>query len=211
MFLYIFFSLLFNNFISLSNSFIVQKSLSSGYLFTENGNFRKNSSNFDKIFEMNNVVQYCDKKVVGYYTSWNRKKIEEKHVLRLTHVILAFIEMNHDCSLQYTLTGDKERNQKISLVIEKLVYLKKLKRKYSHLKIMFAVGGWENSQYFSKMVHDQNLIKNFVYSALSLLDIYDLDGVDIGKLDYHYLFVSFSFAYTFSIIRLGTPGFRWCY
>jgi GH18 family chitinase len=177
-FLYIFIIILLNN---LTNCFIVQKSFSSGYLFTENENIRKNSSFTEKNFvDSKNVVQYCDKKVVGYYTSWNRKKIEEKHVLRLTHVILAFIEMNPDCSLQYTLTSDKERNQKISLVIEKLVYLKKLKRKYSHLKTMFAVGGWENSQYFSKMVHDQNLIKNFVYSALNLLDIYDLDGVDIG-------------------------------
>jgi GH18 family chitinase len=87
--------------------------------------------------------------------------------------------MNPDGSLQFSMTNDKERNQKTSLVLEKLAYLKKLKRKYPHLKTMFAVGGWDNSQFFLKMVHDQNLIKNFVYSALNLLDTYDLDGVDI--------------------------------
>lgn len=176
--------LLLNSCISSSNSFIFQKSIiSKNYYFLENESAREVSErkniSIEKYFETKNVINYCSKKVVGYYTSWNRKKIEEKHVLRLTHIILAFIEMNPDGSLQFTLTGDKERNQKINLVIEKLAYLRKLKRKYSHLKTMFAVGGWDNSQYFSKMVHDQNLIKNFIYSALTLLDIFDLDGVDI--------------------------------
>ena len=139
---------------------------------------RKNNT-IDENSGNRNAIEYCNKKVVGYYTSWNRKKLDAKHVQRLTHVILAFIEMNPDGSLQLILSSDKEKNQKNNLVFEKLVYLKKLKRKYSHLKTMFAVGGWDNSQYFSKMVHDQNLIKNFVYSALNILETYEMDGVDI--------------------------------
>ncbi|KAK5972944.1 hypothetical protein GCK32_018949, partial [Trichostrongylus colubriformis] len=52
-------------------------------------------------------------------------------------------------------------------------------RRHKHLKVLFAIGGWENSQYFSLLTADHPrrtiLIKNIVDNILK----YDFDGVDL--------------------------------
>lgn len=53
------------------------------------------------------------------------------------------------------------------------------KAKVPGLKVTFAVGGWENSQYFSSMAADAKLKQNFLVSVLKTIDEYDFDGVDI--------------------------------
>lgn len=45
--------------------------------------------------------------------------------------------------------------------------------------MLFAVGGWENSQYFSSVAADPKLRIRFIASILSMLDEYDFDGVDL--------------------------------
>lgn len=57
--------------------------------------------------------------------------------------------------------------------------LMKNKAEIPGLKVTFAVGGWENSQYFSSMAADLKLKQNFLASVLRTIDEYDFDGVDI--------------------------------
>ncbi|CAF4305283.1 unnamed protein product, partial [Rotaria magnacalcarata] len=44
---------------------------------------------------------------------------------------------------------------------------------------MFAVGGWENSQYFSSIAASPDKRVRFIASTLKLLDEYRMDGIDI--------------------------------
>lgn len=45
-----------------------------------------------------------------------------------------------------------------------------LKQKHHHLKVLLAVGGWnEGSEKYSKMAGDSELRKKFVQSALQLI------------------------------------------
>ena len=46
------------------------------------------------------IREWCGKKIIGYYTSWGKRFIDDRHAVRLTHVIFAFIEMLGDGSVQ---------------------------------------------------------------------------------------------------------------
>jgi len=56
----------------------------------------------------------------------------------------------------------------------------KLKRKYPHLKVLLAVGGWnEGSKKYSEMVAESKNRETFVQSALDLVRKYSFDGLDL--------------------------------
>ncbi|CAF0939778.1 unnamed protein product [Adineta ricciae] len=124
----------------------------------------------------------CGKRVIGYYPSWGTGKISGKHIRRLTHIVYAFFEV--DSSGQVFLgSADRTHSQDVSkdtqVAKARLDHLLKLKRIYSEQKYMFAVGGWENSQYFSSIAQSPDKRLRFIASSLKLLDEYDLDGIDI--------------------------------
>ncbi|UJR22030.1 hypothetical protein I4U23_025097 [Adineta vaga] len=124
----------------------------------------------------------CGKRIIGYYPSWGTGKISGKHIRRLTHIIYAFFEV--DSSGQVFLgSADRTHSQDVGKDIEiakkRLDHLLKLKQIYPEQKYMFAVGGWENSQYFSSIAQSPDKRLRFIASSLKLLDEYDLDGIDI--------------------------------
>lgn len=82
---------------------------------------------------------------------------------------------NPDHSSAQTQTDDEVTQQAMS----NLKSLMRSKAKIPGLKVTFAVGGWENSQYFSSMAANSNLKQNFIASVLKTIDEYDFDGVDI--------------------------------
>ena len=53
-------------------------------------------------------------------------------------------------------------------------------RSATGVKVLFSVGGWANSQYFSTVANDPLLVDTFVSSIKSMIDAYSFDGVDIG-------------------------------
>lgn len=105
-------------------------------------------------------VQNCGKRIVGYYTSWGLKKIKSNMLAKLTHVIYAFMEMYSDGTVDLgSSAGSRNR-------LEHLMTLDKL---YPHIKIMFAVGGGENSQYFSKIAASSQSRIKFIASIVKLI------------------------------------------
>lgn len=81
-------------------------------------------------------VQSCNKRIIGYYTSWLEKRIEGRHLRRLTHVIFAFIEMRADGSVEIgsadrknAVNADEETNK----AKDKLVNLMKMAKSFTHL------------------------------------------------------------------------------
>ncbi|XP_050437308.1 uncharacterized protein LOC126843676 [Adelges cooleyi] len=127
-------------------------------------------------------VQNCGKRIVGYYTSWGVKKINSKILSKLTHVIYAFMEMHSDGSVSIG-TPDKAHSEDVEEETKKsrqrLEHLMNLAKFFPHLKISFAVGGWENSQYFSKMASSPQSRVVFISSVIKLIQKYGFDGVDV--------------------------------
>jgi len=122
-------------------------------------------------------VQNCGKRIIGYYTSWGLKKIKSDMLAKLTHVIYAFLEMHPDGTVDLGSpdiahsTNVEEETAKSRSRLEHLMNLSKF---YPHVKIMFAVGGWENSQYFSKMSASSDSRVKFIASVVKLIEKYGM-------------------------------------
>uniref|UniRef100_A0AC35U694 GH18 domain-containing protein n=1 Tax=Rhabditophanes sp. KR3021 TaxID=114890 RepID=A0AC35U694_9BILA len=127
-----------------------------------------------------NPVNYssgsCGKRVVGYYTSWLDRYITEKQAKGLTHVIFAFFHMDKDGKLFVSKKGTDDEN---SLEMKKLKHLMDMRKVNPELKIMFAVGGWENSQHFSNLCSNDGSMQKFVDEILRITHLYGFDGVDV--------------------------------
>lgn len=117
----------------------------------------------------------CGKRIVGYYTSWGAKTIEGGMLAKLTHVIYAFLEMRADGTVDVgspdivhstDVDGETKRSR------ERLEHLMDLAESYPHVQIMFAVGGWENSQYFSVTAESPEARETFVDSVIRLIGKY---------------------------------------
>ena len=130
-------------------------------------------------------VSLCDKRIIGYYTSWqNDSKFTVEHAKRLTHVIFAFMPMYAN----FTINDELGKNG-----LDRLKNLLLLAKTFSHLKVMFAIGGWENSQYFSKMAANVVDRQAFIKSVIAVMTKWSFDGVRsllILTLNVYKLFIS---------------------
>ncbi|XP_054279682.1 uncharacterized protein LOC128997901 [Macrosteles quadrilineatus] len=127
-------------------------------------------------------VQNCNKRIIGYYTSWGKKKISGRELRRLTHVIYAFLEMKEDGTIDVGSADRKNAqniNDEVKNAKERLENLMELAALHPHVKIMFAVGGWENSQYFSDVAASPQKRITFIASIVKMIQRYGFDGVDI--------------------------------
>ncbi|XP_053207036.1 uncharacterized protein LOC128391212, partial [Panonychus citri] len=127
-------------------------------------------------------VQSCGKRIIGYYTSWGKKPITGRMLQKLTHVIYAFLETSADGTINIG-SPDRKNSANIAEETEKarkrLEHLMSLRSMYPHVKIMFAVGGWENSQYFSAIASSPSMRQTFMSSVIKMIETWEFDGVDI--------------------------------
>ena len=116
-------------------------------------------------------VSVCRKRIIGYYTSWiTGAKFNAEQAQLLTHVIYSFFPMNEDHTIDDSLPEDATARLKDLFLVARLV---------PHLKVMFAIGGWENSQYFSEMAASDEKRTLFIDSVIWLVNKWDFDGIDI--------------------------------
>jgi chitinase len=100
----------------------------------------------------------------------------------LTHIIFAFFEIDENGNVflgSADRTHSNNVNEDIRIAKYRLSRLLRFQRFLPNLKIMFAVGGWENSQYFSSVVAASNKRLQFIASTLKIIDKYNFDGIDI--------------------------------
>lgn len=120
-------------------------------------------------------VQNCGKRIIGYYTSWGVKKIKSNILAKLTHVIYAFLEMRSDGSVDLgspDIAHSSNVEEETRKSRDRLEHLMTLAKFYPHVKIMFAVGGWENSQYFSNIASSSESRVKFIASIVKLIEKY---------------------------------------
>ncbi|CAF1535096.1 unnamed protein product [Adineta steineri] len=124
----------------------------------------------------------CGKRIIGYYPSWGTGKISSQHAQRLTHIIFAFFEVDSNGNI---FLGSADRihstnvEEDIKIARQRLERLVRLQNVFPNIKYMFAVGGWENSQYFSSIAASPEKRVHFIASTLKLLDEYHMNGIDI--------------------------------
>ncbi|KAJ5266507.1 hypothetical protein N7478_009315 [Penicillium angulare] len=118
-----------------------------------------------------------EKRRIAYYETWADTKDcdsfrpEDIPVKALTHLNIAFGGI---------------KNSKVTIdsseIIQRMV---KLKRKNRSLKLIIAIGGWAFSDpgptrtAWSDMASSEDNRSTFIKSVMSLLDTYDLDGIDL--------------------------------
>lgn len=105
--------------------------------------------------------------VIAYYTG-DANTIQQYKVEQLTHIIYSFLRLKGD-SLQ---VGNEKQKQTLKALTD-------LKIKYPELKIMVAFGGWGGCKPCSGIFSTEKGRNNFAASVKSVLDEYQLDGLDI--------------------------------
>ena len=114
------------------------------------------------------VKRSFNKNIIAYSRSWDEKDFTAEIGSKLTHVIYAFADFNSDGSVVIPET----RSDKFS----QLIFVRDELNKAGHnLQVSVAVGGWENSQYFSQFATSDAFASNLV----SLVSKHNLDGLDI--------------------------------
>ncbi|CAJ0921720.1 unnamed protein product, partial [Mesorhabditis belari] len=110
----------------------------------------------------------CARRVVGYITSWGDVPFTDQQARLLTHLVFAFFAMDADGAL----TLSNKAQQRLNGILE-------VARRHPHLKVQFAVGGWENSQYFSKIASTQSGRANLNVNIRKVIENFKFDGVDL--------------------------------
>ena len=106
--------------------------------------------------------------VMAYYVPSDDYPLENIPFEKLTHIIFSFTEVI-----------DNQMKFKKDTFPQKLKDLVAYKKKYPHLKIMIACGGWGGCAGFSDMANDPKLRHKFVKSTIDFITKYDLDGTDM--------------------------------
>uniref|UniRef100_A0A914UVD2 Chitinase n=1 Tax=Plectus sambesii TaxID=2011161 RepID=A0A914UVD2_9BILA len=124
----------------------------------------------------------CGKRIVGYYTAWGKREVSKAQLKRLTHVIFAFIAIKADGSLSFDGVAQGEENGKnAGQKAEKRFNDMRTKARTVNagVSVLFAVGGWENSQYFSAIASKSNSRAKFIDNIIQFMTRHKLDGIDL--------------------------------
>ena len=105
--------------------------------------------------------------VIAYYTG-DANAIKQYNVSQLTHIIYSFLRLKGD---SLVVTNEKQR-QTLKALVE-------LKSSHPNLKIMVALGGWGGCEPCSGVFSTETGRNHFVASVKSILDEYQLDGLDL--------------------------------
>uniref|UniRef100_A0A8R1HFL0 Chitinase n=1 Tax=Caenorhabditis japonica TaxID=281687 RepID=A0A8R1HFL0_CAEJA len=123
----------------------------------------------------------CGKRIVGYYTGWGEREITENQLKKLTHVIFAFVAMHPDGKVQFGPVSEDDAGPEAGVKAKRrfLDMRTKARNVNSGVYILFAIGGWDNSQYFASVAADPEKRKTFINSIVDFIVQYGIDGVDL--------------------------------
>ncbi|PIC44107.1 hypothetical protein B9Z55_004591 [Caenorhabditis nigoni] len=111
-----------------------------------------------------------EKRIVGYFTEWERSDLQKAQLEKLTHVIYLFVPLQDNATIK--LDHNRTDNRFWDLK-NKASSLK------PRLKVMVGVGGHETCYRFSPILADDKKRKILIDSITSFLDKFDLDGIEV--------------------------------
>jgi chitinase len=109
-------------------------------------------------------------KIVGYYKSWDPTSPTPENIDRAyNYIIYAFLSVDNHGNLDFH--GDEGVN---------INTIRRLRSFNSGRKLLLSVGGWNvGSVKFSNIAADRRKVETMADSALSLMQQYSFDGLDI--------------------------------
>ena len=148
-----------------------------GSEYVDNVNYANTMSSGSSTHKV--ISERCNRRIVGYFPSWGENEFRVEQARKLTHAIFAFYETFADGSVRL---GSADPNRKTESDIwvagKRLENFKKVCSE-ANIKTLFAVGGWENSQYFSSICSDPAKRSIFISSLVDIIITEGFDGVDI--------------------------------
>ncbi|CAP32239.1 Protein CBG13373 [Caenorhabditis briggsae] len=112
----------------------------------------------------------CPKRIVGYFTEWEKSELRKEQLQKLTDVIYLFVPLQENG----TIDSEKEwSDSRFGDLKNKALSLKPA------LKVMIGVGGNGVRFEFRQIVSDDTERKALVDSITSFIVEHDLDGVDV--------------------------------
>lgn len=124
----------------------------------------------------------CGKRLIGYYPSWGTSRFTNVQGHALTHAVFAFFQTFEDGTVTLGTadpTNTKNAADDLEIAKTRLANFKRIGSTFSSMKTMFAIGGWENSNYFSGIASDPQKRLKLIASILQIIDDHNFDGVDI--------------------------------
>jgi chitinase len=121
----------------------------------------------------------CENKIIGYITSWGNRSFTVNEGSLLTHAIYAYVHMDSKGNLGPFNAELNENKAMFKKLYEMLSVKTKLLDKNQYLKTMVSFGGWNNSDHFSSIVASPEHRNNFILDALSIIDYWNLEGIEI--------------------------------
>jgi chitinase len=131
---------------------------------------------------LTNSNYMCGKRIVGYFPSWGTTTFTNRQFAPLDYAIFAFLETFPDGRIDFgsaDSTSSKSRLDDQRVTMRRWNQFSALCAEFGLVRCMFAVGGWENSQYFSSIAADPNKRAVFIRSIINLIDRLGVWGVDI--------------------------------
>ena len=106
--------------------------------------------------------------VVAYYTG-DSTRLMQYDLSKVTHLIYCFGHIYEDNT--FKLSNKRWTSVKAAMPL--------IRKKYPHLKLMVALGGWGGCAPCSEKFNDVNARKIFVHSVKEFLEVNDVDGFDL--------------------------------
>ncbi|KAJ2938715.1 hypothetical protein O0L34_g3325 [Tuta absoluta] len=124
------------------------------------------------------------KRIICYYGTWaadrsgdGRFRVEDVDTSLCTHLVYAFVGINAE---GFVISLDPELDLPDNNGRDNFGKFNALKEKNPNLKTILSVGGWnEGSANYSIMAASETFRKNFISSALNLVETHGFDGFDI--------------------------------
>ncbi|XP_074600238.1 uncharacterized protein LOC141854456 [Brevipalpus obovatus] len=115
----------------------------------------------------------CTEKVVAHVgLNKTRMEVEAVNASQITHLIL-------NSAMKIAKNGSILLGNDTKKVYDRLYHMKALKNQNKDLKVLLGLGGWYNSEHFSRISKNSALQKVFIMDVLSFLDYWNLDGIEI--------------------------------
>ncbi|ULU04246.1 hypothetical protein L3Y34_017202 [Caenorhabditis briggsae] len=123
-----------------------------------------------RLLKNNSDTEPCPKRIVGYFTEWEKSELRKEQLQKLTDVIYLFVPLQENG----TIDSEKEwSDSRFGDLKNKALSLKPA------LKVMIGVGGNGVRFEFRQIVSDDTERKALVDSITSFIVEHDLDGVDV--------------------------------
>ena len=115
-----------------------------------------------------------DTAVVGYYAGWASYQgftPDKIPAHLLTQINYAFADIDPDKNTIFLPYQSQDQKN--------LSALRTLRKKYPHLKLLIAVGGWDYSVYFSDIASTAARRRAFAQNCVNFIVAHQLDGIDL--------------------------------